>query len=210
MAVDGGGRKHGLHVRIAAVCGRLGRRGGRGVAAAGGAGLLLLLGLVVRMALERIAAEDLEGLMADELAFAVVVGGDHDLGGALGHAAQRREGAGGPRVDHPCKVGRLDHIAEVLEAPAPVRVGEHGLHDVAAQADGDGVIVLVVEVIRPDLLAPAAVLFDRDLAAEDIGDLAGGGILLCDDEPHGPTSVAVTGQPRTMGVNTTARTPVSR
>ena len=189
VAVDGGGRQHGLDVRVAVVApGGSAGRGGRGLAAAGGAGLLLLLRLVVRVALERVAAQDLERLVADELALAVVVGGDHDLGGALGHAAQRRERAGGAAVDHPRQIRRLDHVAEILEAPAPVGVGEHGLHDVAAQADGDGVVALVGEVIRPDLLAPAAVLFDRDLAAEDVGDLAGGGILLCDDEPHGPTS----------------------
>src|SRR5450756_1699173 len=120
--------------------------GGSAGGAAGGAGLLLL-GLVVRVALERVAAEDLERLVADELALAVVVGGDDDLGNAFGHAAQRRERAGGAAVDHPRQVGSLDHVAQVLEAPAPVGVGEHGLHDVAAQADGDGVVVLVAEVI---------------------------------------------------------------
>ncbi len=100
------------------------------------------------MALERIAAQDLEGLVADELALAVVVGGDHELGGALGHAAQRQRAVpAAAAVDDPGEVRVLDHVAQVLEAPALVRVGEHGLHDVTAQADGDGVLAVVAEVV---------------------------------------------------------------
>jgi len=48
-----------------------------GSAAAGGAGLLLLLRLVVGMPLERLAAKDLKRLVADELSLAVVVCRDH-------------------------------------------------------------------------------------------------------------------------------------
>ena len=81
-----------------------------------------------------------------------------------------------------------DHLVEMLEAPAPVAVGEHRLHHVAAQADGHGFVAFIGEVIRADLLAAAAVLLDRDLVAEDVGDLAGGVSLLGDDELHGRTS----------------------
>ncbi len=123
VPVDDGGRHHGLDVRVAVV-GRLGRRlrGGRGLAAPA----LLLAGarLVVRVALERVAAQDLERLVPDELALAVVVGGDDELGGALGRAAQRRQRAGGAAVDDPREVGVVDHLTEVLEAPAAVPVGE--------------------------------------------------------------------------------------
>jgi hypothetical protein len=156
---------------------------------AGGAGLLLLLlRLVVGMPLEGLAAEDLKRLVADELSLAVVVCRDDHLGGALGRFAQRRKCRRRPPVDHPGKVRRLDHVAEVLETPPPVRVGEHGLHDVTAQTDGHGILVVVDELVGLDLLPAAAVLGDRHFAAENIGDLASGGILLCDDEPHGPTS----------------------
>ena len=122
--------------------------------------------------------------MADELALAVVVGGDDDLGGALGDGAQRRERAGGAAVDDPGEVRLLDHVAEVLEAPALVRVGEHRLHHVAAQPDGDGVVAVVREVVGLHLLAAAAVLLDGGLAAEDLGDLLRRRVLLCDDELH--------------------------
>jgi len=44
---------------------------------AGGAGLLLLLRLVVGMPLERLAAKDLKRLVAYELSLAVVVCRDH-------------------------------------------------------------------------------------------------------------------------------------
>ncbi len=186
VPVDDGRRQHGLDVRIAAVD-RLRRRrlGARLGAVLGRGGLaLLLLRLVARIVLERVAAQDLDGLVADELALAVVVGGDDELGGALGDGAQRRERAGGAAVDHPREIRLLDHVAEVLETPALVGVGEHGLHDVAAQADGDGVVAVHGEVVRPHLLAAAAVLLDGDLAAEDLGDLLGRRILLCDDELH--------------------------
>ena len=186
VAVDDGRRQHGLDPGIAVVRG-LGRRGGRGLAAARGAGLALLLRLVVRVALERVAAQDLERLVPDELALAVVVGGDDDLVGALGGGAQRGERAGRAAVHDPGEIGSADHVAEVLEAPAPVRVGEHRLHDVTAQADGDGVVAVVGEVVRLDLLAAAAVFLHGDLAAEDVGDLARRRVFLCDDEPHEPT-----------------------
>ena len=193
MAIDDRGVHHGLHARVAAL-GRRGRRSGRGLPAAGGAGLLLLLGLVVRVAPQRIAAQDLEGLVADEFALTVVVGGDHDLGGAFGGGAHRHQGRGRRPADHPGKIRLVDHVPEVLEAPPPIGVGKHRLHHVPAKADGDGLFVALREVIRLDLLAATAVLFGRDLAAQDLGDLAGRRVLLSDDQPQACTS---TGHGRT-------------
>ena len=137
---------------------------------------------------ERLAAEDLKRLVTDQFSLAVVVCRDDYFGGALGRFAQRRERRRRAPVDDPGEVRPLDHVAEVLETPPPVGIGEDGLHDVAAQADGHGILVVVSEMVGLDLLPTAAVLVDRDFAAEDIGDLASGGVLLCDDEPHGPTS----------------------
>ena len=176
---------HGLDVRVA---GRgVGRRRGLGAslgAVLGGRLALLLLGLVAGVVLEGVAAQDLDGLVADELALAVVVGSDHEFGGALGDGAQGRQRACGAGVDDPRQVRPLDHVAEVLEAPALVGVGEHGLHDVTAQTDGHCIVALVREVVRLDLLAAATVLLDGGLAAEDLGDLLGRRVLLCDDELH--------------------------
>ena len=90
---------------------------------------------------------NLQRLVADELALAVVVGGDHDFCGSLGDGTQRRDRAGSAAVDDPGEVRPLDHVGEVLETPALVRVGEHRLHHVAAQPDGHGVVAFVREVI---------------------------------------------------------------
>jgi hypothetical protein len=126
------------------------------------------------VALERVAAQDLERLVADELALAIVVRGDHDLVGSLGDRAQRGQRASRTPVDHPREVRLLDHVPEVLEAPAPVGVGEHRLHHVPAQADGDALGAVLSEVIGADLEPAAAVFLDGHLAAEDLGDLTGG------------------------------------
>ena len=161
VPVHHGRRQHGLDVRVAV--GRLGRRRGLGarLGAVLGRGLaLLLLRLVAGIVLEGVAAQDLERLVADELALAVVVGGDDELGGALGDRAQRGERARGAAVHDPGEVRTLDHLAQVLETPAPVGVGEHGLHDVTAQPDGHGVVAVEGEVVGPHLGAAAAVLLD--------------------------------------------------
>src|SRR5665647_1124455 len=101
-----------------------------GTAPAGGAGLLLLR-LVVGMPPERLAAEDLKRLVTDQFSLAVVVCRDDYFGGALGRFAQRRERRRRAPVDDPGEVRPLDHVAEVLETPPPVGIGEDGLHDVA-------------------------------------------------------------------------------
>ena len=54
----------------------------------------------------------------------------------------------------------------------------------AAPVGGDGTVIPEAEAIRPDLLAPAAILLESDFAAENICDLASGRIPLCTDQPH--------------------------
>ena len=126
-----------------------------------------------------------EGLVADQLALAVVVGRDDELVGALRRRAQRGERARRRRRRPPRRgPGSRIICSSVLEAPAPVRVGEDALHHVAAQSDRRGRRAVPVETVGPHLLAAAAVLVHAHPAAEDLGDLARGGILLCDDEPH--------------------------
>ncbi len=147
----------------------------------------------MRVALERVPAQDLERLVPDEFAFAIVVGRDDDLGGTLGGAAQRQQRGGGAATDHPGEIGIVDHLAEVLETPPSIRLGEHRLHHVTAEPDGDGFVVAMLEVVGVHLLAATPVLLDRDRPAQDLCDLAGCGVLLGDDQSQASTSTDVAG-----------------
>ena len=122
----------------------------------------------------RLLADEFVGLLADEFALAVVVGGDDGL---VGPAGQLPEGP-----DDVLLGGRLDDVGvDQLDrfdvAPVAVLLGEVDTDDVARQAHTPGVTPLV----DVDAVAPVDA---RGPVAQDLGDPAGGVLLFGDQQLH--------------------------
>ena len=96
------------------------------------------------------------GIGADELAFAIVVGGDVDLVGLLGEVLYRADDAllRGQAQD----IGTHE-LGQLIEAPLAELLGEVDLHDVALEADAHPVLAIAAELVdrrRVDLVARPA------------------------------------------------------
>ena len=126
----------------------------------------------------------LERLEPDQLALAVVVGGDHDRFRTLGELADR--------LDH-VLVGRLadelgvDQLVQVGLLPVRIALGEGDAHHVALEPDRHLLAAGVGPGVEGDLVGR---VLRRLAAAEDVGDLARRVVLLRDDQPHRGARVA--------------------
>ena len=106
----------------------------------------------------------LQRLEPDQLALAVVVGGDHDLVGVLGDLADRL---------HDVLVGRLlddlgvDQLVEIGLLPVRVVLGKRRPEDVALEADRHVIAGGVAPGVEGHLVGGVGL---RLAAAQDLGD----------------------------------------